>query len=128
MKTFAIKFLKKCGLLPAEEQPLELPVPVMKNTLAVHEETMVVTGAIVSELTQTFGDNKNSAESYQMAFISIEVSCDGMSCKLYEHEDFIPCTGYQHQLWLMNIRKSICEPLETFMTNVALCDAGGGRP
>lgn len=100
----------------------------MKNTAAVHEETMVVTGAIVSELTRTFGDNKNSAESYQMAFVSIEVSCDSMSCKLYEYEDFIPYTGYKHWLWLMNIRKSICKPLETFMTNVALCDAGGGRP
>lgn len=122
-----VQIFKNLGTLAKEEQKGEVIVPTMKSMAAVKEEAMLLVGFILSMLTLTFGYNKSDAETCQAAFIFIVVSCNGVSRKVYEQEAFIPANGQKHQLWLLDIRKSIRKPLETFLVDAALHDTGGGQ-
>lgn len=122
-----IQIFKNFGTHAKEEQKGEVIVPAMKSMTAVKEEAMLLVGFILSMLTLTFGYNKSDAESCQAAFIFIVVSCNGVSRKVYEQEAFIPANGQKHQLWLLDVRNRIRQPLETFLVDAALHDNGGDQ-
>ena len=122
MKIFVVKFLIKHGLLPEEELKVEIPVPATETSGNVKLNAMMLVGFVLAVLTQALSDNRGGVVCHMATSVSVTVSCDGLSRKVYESSSLIPCNGREHHLWLLNIRKSIHRPLETFPVNAALHD------
>ena len=126
MKIFRLILKIVRGSCTEEDKSIEVLVPTMSDLMQINNEAMVILGVLVAMLTQAFGD-RSCYESYQGAFLTIQIACDSRVFTLYDKECFIPCTGREHLLWLNKIRDEVKGSLRKFLINVALKQAERSR-
>lgn len=114
------------GSCAEEEKSVEVLVPAMNDLMKVNNETMVILGILIAMLTDAFGDH-STHESYQGAFLTINIFCDSRTCTLYNKERLIPCNGREHLLWLNKTCDEVRDNLGKFLINVALKSSEGAR-
>ena len=83
--------------------------------------------AKVAMLTEAFGSH-GPFDSYQGAFVTIQIACDSCVYTLYDKECLIPCNGREHRLWLNKTRDEVKSPLRKFLINAALKPSKGTQP
>ena len=110
-----------------EEKSTEVLVPTMSDLMKGNNEATVILGILVAMLTEAFGSH-DPFDSYQGAFVTIQIACDSCVYMLYNKECLIPCNGREHRLWLNKIRDEVNPPLRKFLINAAFKPPKGTQP